>query len=179
MSGRMPAVSHGRARERRTDRGAVAVEFALVLPLVIVLLLGTVTAGVAYSHGIGLTNAVREGARFGAVTVKGGSWGSAVVGRTKQTQFDDPTATTTICAWLLQNTSGVDAQPSFQVATGSIVTPSASCPAVTSLSLPSVPDKKCLSVVWASRPYKIQTGLFGTYPGNMKPKSAALYERTC
>jgi Flp pilus assembly protein TadG len=36
------------------------------MPLVLALLLGTVSAGVAYSHKLSINNAVREGARYGA-----------------------------------------------------------------------------------------------------------------
>ncbi len=58
-----------RGRARLDERGAVAVEFALVLPVLVMLLLGITTAGLSYSHAIGLTNAVREGSRFGATTL--------------------------------------------------------------------------------------------------------------
>ena len=55
-----------RALGHADERGAVAVEFALVLPLLVMLLLGIATTGLSYTHAIGVTNAVREGARFGA-----------------------------------------------------------------------------------------------------------------
>lgn len=54
-------------RERTPDeRGAVMIEFALVLPLLMALLLGTVTAGIAYNRDISLNNGARESARYGA-----------------------------------------------------------------------------------------------------------------
>ena len=53
-------------RARRNERGVVLVEFALVLPLLLALFLGIFTGGVAYSNKIGLVEAVREWARFGA-----------------------------------------------------------------------------------------------------------------
>jgi Flp pilus assembly protein TadG len=46
----------------------VAVEFALVFPLLVMLLFGIITAGISFAHSLGLTNAVREGARFGAIS---------------------------------------------------------------------------------------------------------------
>jgi hypothetical protein len=51
---------------RKDDRGAVLVEFILVLPLLFALLLGITTGGQAYATKISIVEAVREGARFGA-----------------------------------------------------------------------------------------------------------------
>jgi Flp pilus assembly protein TadG len=55
-----------RPRHRRSERGAVFLEFALVLPLLMSLVLGIYTGGQAYTNKIGLVEAVREGARYGA-----------------------------------------------------------------------------------------------------------------
>lgn len=43
------------------------VEFALVLPVLLAFLLGTVTVGSAYDSSISMNNAARESSRFGAV----------------------------------------------------------------------------------------------------------------
>lgn len=51
---------------RHSERGAVFLEFALVLPLLMSLVLGIYTGGQAYTNKIGLVEAVREGARYGA-----------------------------------------------------------------------------------------------------------------
>ncbi len=48
-------------------RGAVAVEFALTLPLLLILLFGIVEFGVMMYDQAVITNAAREGARWGAV----------------------------------------------------------------------------------------------------------------
>lgn len=53
-------------RTRRDDAGASLVEFALVLPLFMMLLLGMFTGGLAYSRKLAVTQATREGARYGA-----------------------------------------------------------------------------------------------------------------
>jgi Flp pilus assembly protein TadG len=47
----------------RSDRGAVAVEFALILPILLTILLGILEFGLAYNAQITITNAAREGAR--------------------------------------------------------------------------------------------------------------------
>jgi Flp pilus assembly protein TadG len=51
----------------RSDDGAVAVEFALLLPLLIALLLGIMEFGLLYNAQVTLTNAAREGVRTVAV----------------------------------------------------------------------------------------------------------------
>ncbi|MEA2971860.1 MAG: hypothetical protein QOG82_318 [Actinomycetota bacterium] len=48
---------------RRDDRGAAVVEFALVLPVLVLFVFGIIEFGRAYNARIELTSAVREGAR--------------------------------------------------------------------------------------------------------------------
>jgi hypothetical protein len=48
------------------ERGASLVEFALVLPLILMILLGLVSVGVAYNQKLALTHSARETARYGA-----------------------------------------------------------------------------------------------------------------
>lgn len=62
----LPGRHHLSARILRSERGAVFFEFTLVLPLFLSLVLGIYTGGAAYTNKIGLVEAVREGARFGA-----------------------------------------------------------------------------------------------------------------
>jgi Flp pilus assembly protein TadG len=52
---------------RKNERGQTLVEFALVLPILSLLLLGVIQFGIAFNHYITLTDAVRAGARKGAV----------------------------------------------------------------------------------------------------------------
>ncbi|MFZ5898721.1 MAG: TadE/TadG family type IV pilus assembly protein [Bacillota bacterium] len=51
----------------RGETGQSLVEFALILPLLILLLFGTIEFGRVFSSSLVLTNAAREGARLGAV----------------------------------------------------------------------------------------------------------------
>jgi len=57
--------AHGRARSG--DRGAAAVEFALVLPLLLLLVCGIIDFGRAINAQITLTQAARTGARLAAL----------------------------------------------------------------------------------------------------------------
>ncbi|WP_324642613.1 TadE/TadG family type IV pilus assembly protein [Pseudarthrobacter sp. LT1] len=52
---------------RESERGAAAVEFAILLPLLLMLVLGTIEFGRAYNAQITLTNAARDGVRVMAI----------------------------------------------------------------------------------------------------------------
>lgn len=54
-------------RSDQVDRGATAVEFALLLPLLLMVVLGIVDFGLALNAQITLTQAAREGARLAAL----------------------------------------------------------------------------------------------------------------
>jgi Flp pilus assembly protein TadG len=56
-------ISFVSARNSSADRGAAAVEFALLLPLVLLILFGVIDFGFALDAKIKLTQAAREGAR--------------------------------------------------------------------------------------------------------------------
>ena len=58
-----------------SERGAAAVEFALIFPILLALVLGTIEFGRAYNVQISLTHAARETARTMAIT---GVWTNAV-----------------------------------------------------------------------------------------------------
>src|SRR5258708_10200705 len=48
------------------DRGVALVEFVFVLPVLMMILLGMFTGGLAWNRKLAVTNGVREGSRFGA-----------------------------------------------------------------------------------------------------------------
>ena len=52
--------------QKRGQRGQTMVEFAIVLPIFLLLLLGIAQGGIAFNNYIQLTDATRAGARFGA-----------------------------------------------------------------------------------------------------------------
>lgn len=57
----MPSV-----RDQQDDRGAAAVEFALLFPIFMILALGTIAGGTAFSKQISVTQTAREASRFGS-----------------------------------------------------------------------------------------------------------------
>lgn len=54
------------AAVRTSERGAQLIEFAVILPILLSLLFGIVTGGVAFSHNLSIDNAARETARYAA-----------------------------------------------------------------------------------------------------------------
>lgn len=54
-------------RSDKKERGAVAVEMAIVLPLLLLILLGIIEFGRALNVQVSLTQAAREGARYAAI----------------------------------------------------------------------------------------------------------------
>ncbi len=68
-------------------RGGIAIEFALVAPILLIILLGIIQFGFAFFIQINMTNAAREGARVLAV-------GEAVVGTTTDDAICPATAGT-------------------------------------------------------------------------------------
>jgi Flp pilus assembly protein TadG len=57
----------GRMKRRTKERGTALVEFAFVLPIFILILIGTIEFGIVLHDYLILQNASREGARFAAV----------------------------------------------------------------------------------------------------------------
>ncbi|MDR3632336.1 MAG: TadE/TadG family type IV pilus assembly protein, partial [Isosphaeraceae bacterium] len=59
-------------RRRTGERGQSLVEFSMLVPLFLILLLGMLEFGIAFNHQLTLGYATREGARIGADLVNGG-----------------------------------------------------------------------------------------------------------
>lgn len=164
----------GRQGFGRNEDGAVAVEFALVLPVLAMLLLGVLTSGISLSHSLGLTNAVREGARFGAIAPyppASGNWADDVIARTRATQFDDPAIVSKVCVDLFKAGSGSQQSKCDGGSSISATPPAFSAPAGT-------PTGSCVVRVWAARQYSINAVLVTWNDRVMTRQSIALYERT-
>lgn len=68
-----------------------AVEFALILPVLVMLLFGITTTGLAYNDHLSVSNAVREGARLGSAldySTDPAGWASSVQTRVQQVYFN-------------------------------------------------------------------------------------------
>jgi Flp pilus assembly protein TadG len=117
---------HGRPARRRTRRdehGGALVEFALVLPLLLTIVLGAISGGSLLSRKQTLTHAAREGARYGAVVAStecqptsrcgGLTWAQLVQSVVLQ-RSGSIGSTSQICVALVTGTGTVvDADPGF------------------------------------------------------------------
>jgi Flp pilus assembly protein TadG len=56
-----------RMRSTAGERGAAAIEFALILPILVILVFGVIEFGRVFNAQISITNAAREGARSMAI----------------------------------------------------------------------------------------------------------------
>jgi hypothetical protein len=161
----------------------VAVEFALVLPLLVMLMLGVTTMGLTYSDHLSVTNAVRESARLGSavdfVTSTSGpspcpscspaAWGNAVQSRVVQTYANSGStiAPSQICARLV-DASGADlAHPSTQgTACG------------TEPGIPSgLATGTCVVKVWVRKPATVVLGILPDINFNVSAQSVSIYGR--
>jgi Flp pilus assembly protein TadG len=61
----------------RSEKGQAMVEFALVAPLLLVLVFGIIQFGIAYNNALTLSNAVRAGARAAIVSGQTGATAAA------------------------------------------------------------------------------------------------------
>ena len=72
-------------RASRSSRGQSLVEFAMVAPILLILVFGIIDFGMGLRAWISLTNATRDGARYGSVGNPLGSPVSSCVGETDET----------------------------------------------------------------------------------------------
>ena len=154
----------------QAERGAVALEFALVLPMLVMLLLGVTTMGLAYSHHLALTNAVREGARLGAALDTGAStttWAESVRTRVEQTFFDTGGLTDDqVCVALVDSVGNDIGHPTAQgLSCGTTPQP------------PTMSSGTCAVLVWARRPERVVLGVIPTIPITIGAQSVSLYGR--
>lgn len=81
---------------RRPDSGASLVEFALILPLLVLFLFGIVQFGIAYDKEQSINSAAREGARAAAIPVTTVAQIRAVVDSSYQSVSSSGAVTTVI-----------------------------------------------------------------------------------
>jgi len=140
-----------RIRDKQDERGAALVEFAIILPVLMSLLLGTVSGGIAYNRKISMSNAVREGARYGATLTVDSSWAASTKTRTQAMSTGD-LAASQICTALWKVGTGASYS-----STGCTITN----PFVTNNDHPGSAGD-CIVEVWAARPDRIQAMFFST-----------------
>jgi len=119
-----------------SERGAAAVEFAILAPLFFMLVFGMFSGGLAFNEQSNLTHSAREGARYGAVLDLstfnatagcsgngGGCWANNVRDTIVNRAFGDLNSTVTnrsVCVALVQG-SGASTDINGNTAHGSVV----------------------------------------------------------
>lgn len=98
-------------RLHNEDRGAAAVEFALVLPILVLIICGIVDFGRAYNANLALTHAAREAARIWALG--GTAAETSTAATTAAVGLTVTSVTTTTCAFGNPTTVTVTADFSF------------------------------------------------------------------
>lgn len=115
-----------RSRPTDRERGAALIEFVLLVPLFVILIMGMLTAGIVYNHKLDLVHAAREGARYGAAmpqlqctpTAKcGGKTWAQLVQSLVAARSDGDVTTSQVCVALVQGSSGTPANGTFTTKT--------------------------------------------------------------
>ncbi len=161
-----------RPRDSRTEQGVAALEFALVLPLLLALLFGIITAGLAYNDVLGVSGAVHEGARFGATMENTAAWGPTVQQQTIALAAVNVSTNTVItpamvCAQLVKTPATI------------VQASSCSLPDPTPINLPGIPAGTCVVKVWAQIPVDLNFVIIPKLTRQVKRQSVSLYERPC
>ena len=167
------------ARIRHDSEGASAVEFALVLPVLIILLFGIMYGASLFNSQQTITQAAREGARFAAtlplsefddddvdVAPPEPAWFDSVAGRAKSVMDSDRPLThggTAPSACVVFYYEG-DSWPGGDTA---------ACPA--DLSGVSGDDMARVQVI-TSRPARLELGIFSIGPINLQSSAIARFE---
>ncbi len=175
---------------KRRDQGASLVEFALILPVFMMLLLGLFSGGIALNDKQELTHAVREGARYGAaIPAKDFTDDDLAVAvrdyiiATSNGLLD---ASSEICVAVVRGTPDTGTQETadsvpantyldFEVV--SATTPDTACDATETYVRPTdTGDTGQRVQVAAERPTEIELGLFGTISVNLQSTATAKSE---
>ena len=141
-------------RNRTGDRGAVVAEFALVLPFLVIIMLGTITAGIALNNDLQLNHSTRDAARYGATvpsdqTFASGDWATNVRDVTLS-RFGNGLASGDVCVALVTGVTPVAVSAGHTTAGGT-----AAC---FDDSAAGIADTRVQ--VSASVPAEIETGLY-------------------
>jgi Flp pilus assembly protein TadG len=174
----------GSATRRRTDRrgrgddGAVLVEFALALPLLLMIIVGMFSGGLLYNQKQQLTHATREGARYAATIpenqtfTNGGTWQDNVRDLIVERSVGDLT-NAQVCVSLVRGSGGT------LTVVNSHSTAGATTPCIPNQTYPVSSSDTGLRVqVTASRPGSIDLALFGKINVTLDAKATAKSETT-
>jgi Flp pilus assembly protein TadG len=164
-------MSRSRFQGRGSQQGAAALEFALLVPLVVLLLFGAITTGFVLSDHTAVTNAVREGARYGSVAdaTTPSTWAASVQSRVEQVYYN------------AEGTAPTDDQICVQLVTaaGIVYASDSGANCGTAPSLPSgMTTGSCAVLVWMSKPETIQLAVAPSLNFTIGAQAVSYYGRT-
>ncbi len=172
----------GKQRRSDRERGAALVEAAFVTPMLIMLLLGTVTSALAYSEHTSLQTAAREASRFGATLPVNGNLDGWLIGIMDVAEaaggidLADTAPGQYICvAYVYPNGAAANDRTSRRVQSAGVTGPLASGPTATCFD-DGRPDNERRVQVVTERTTTIQAVLFAV-DVNLSTPSAARFER--
>lgn len=161
------------------DRGAALVEFAILLPVLALLLTGMLTAGLAYNQKLQLTHATREGARFAATVsptqafTNGDTWANNVRDLVVERSAGD-LVNSQVCVSLVEGSPAVVHQASATYSTAG-----ATIPCIPGQTYPLAGTDDGLRVqVTASRPGSIDLAVAPAITFTISTKATAKAEGT-
>lgn len=162
---------------RRNSHGVAAVEFALIVPLLIALLVGSVNAGLIFFNYVAMNDSVRAGARFGATAVGTTSSSTSWPAEAVRQRTVDYSATSLQLAQVCVQLIG---------AGGAVLAAApASCPAAVGAAPPTPSSSvgattECFVKVWSGQPATIAAPpLYISPPFALQRGSVTRYERPC
>lgn len=175
----------GKRRRYRDDRGAAVVEFALVVPLLMAILLGTVTAGIAFNQKLQLSHATREGARYAASippnqAFVSGTWATNVRDLILARSAGDLDLTTgTVCVSLVEGSAGSTSEPLRVVTTSTRAATyfsTTGSPCISGETYPISEDDPGRRVqITSSRPAEVEAIVY-SWEGTMRTEATAKSE---
>jgi len=154
------------SRRGRSERGAALVEFALLAPLIFALLMGMFTGGMSLSRKNSMTNAIREGARFGSTLTEDVSWAANVQARVAALAGGD-LAASQVCVVLVKKGTSSDS-----------VRQSAGSGCGTEPSTAGIPVGECAVKVWSQRQSDLEV-IFFSRTLTLQAGAVSRYERDC
>ncbi|MFL6108292.1 MAG: TadE/TadG family type IV pilus assembly protein [Marmoricola sp.] len=155
-------------------------EFALIVPFLMLILFGMVTTGFAYNDHLSISNAVREGSRFGiALDYTQTGWATSVRDRVKDVYFNDGSTLTNaqICVKIVTNT-GTPGSPVIGNPAGSTGNWAGSDCDTEPANPSNMATGSCAVKVWVEKPANIDLIIAPTMNFHIKAKSVAYYGRT-
>ena len=149
-------------------------EFALVMPLLLMLLFGIISTGLAFADHLSATNAAREAARYGAATniTDPGAWAISVRTRAQDVYFSaegNDLADSQICVKLVDSSGAT--------VSGTSLSSSPSTCGTAPLPPAGMAAGSCAVMVWMTRPQTIQLLAFPDLDFDVKAQSVAYYSR--